>query len=375
MELDDDFRVVGDGSSSRPGGITTKAVHRDSAISGGLDSTTTATTVATAADLLPLPHREGNERSVRLLAARNGDLPRPRVYEVWSELGYQNRAVCRGRCVTGPHIDFWYSCCAWSFIVVPSLLYFVLCAKWLWVNVSPWLPILTGLIFASTISLLLLTACSDPGVIPRHSLQRAVPGLAEEVAAAIGAGPPLFDAATSEPVVELTGQQVAQGYRWCPTCKVIKPPRASHCKDCDQCVLTWDHHCPFVNNCVGQRNYAYFSGFLCSTLCLGVAVFSGMGLYFYYTSSGGDSHSSVLSGPALYALIALIGLPTGLLALGVLGLSLFHACLCCFGRTTKEAYNSIFKGQATRGGRTLSSWRTPSLLHLRDRVNLPLTVV
>mmetsp|Transcript_1099 Transcript_1099/g.1717 ORF Transcript_1099/g.1717 Transcript_1099/m.1717 type:complete len:139 (+) Transcript_1099:1-417(+) len=138
--------------------------------------------------------------------------------------------------------------------------------------------------------------------------------------------------------------------------------------------MQWDHHCPFVNNCVGQRNYSYFSGFLCSTVCLCVAVFSGMGLYFCYGSRSGDGES-VLSGPALYALLGIIGLPSIVLALGVTGLSLFHACLCCSGRTTKEAYNSIFKGQATAGGRTLSFLRVPSLLHARDRVCCPPAIV
>uniref|UniRef100_A0A7S1Q2Q8 Palmitoyltransferase n=1 Tax=Alexandrium catenella TaxID=2925 RepID=A0A7S1Q2Q8_ALECA len=183
----------------------------------------------------------------------------------------------------------------------------------------------------------------------------------------MGAGPPVLDISTSEPVDDLTGEQVRQGYRWCTTCKVIRPPRASHCKDCNQCVLTWDHHCPFVNNCVGQRNYGYFSAFLCSTLCLGASVFSGMGIFFYATSGGNQSS---LHGLTLYGLIALIGVPTAVLALGVLGLSLFHAVLCCAGCTTKEAYRALFKGQATRGGPTLSSWRAPSLLHLRNRVSL-----
>ncbi|BGP23487.1 Palmitoyltransferase [Rhodotorula toruloides] len=52
------------------------------------------------------------------------------------------------------------------------------------------------------------------------------------------------------------------GPRFCRTCRVYKPPRAHHCRQCGHCILRMDHHCPWVNNCVGHHNYAHFLRFL-----------------------------------------------------------------------------------------------------------------
>ncbi|KAH8835526.1 zf-DHHC-domain-containing protein [Flagelloscypha sp. PMI_526] len=51
--------------------------------------------------------------------------------------------------------------------------------------------------------------------------------------------------------------------RFCRTCKVYKPPRAHHCRQCNRCVLRMDHHCPWIDNCVGHTNYGHFIRFLC----------------------------------------------------------------------------------------------------------------
>jgi palmitoyltransferase ZDHHC13/17 len=51
----------------------------------------------------------------------------------------------------------------------------------------------------------------------------------------------------------------------CPECEVVRPPRSRHCNICNQCVNRFDHHCPWVNNCVGASNHGWFFAYIFST--------------------------------------------------------------------------------------------------------------
>ncbi|XP_059170532.1 uncharacterized protein LOC131952064 isoform X1 [Physella acuta] len=50
--------------------------------------------------------------------------------------------------------------------------------------------------------------------------------------------------------------------RLCHTCRTVKPLRAKHCRVCNRCVKEFDHHCPYIHNCVGYYNRGSFSIFV-----------------------------------------------------------------------------------------------------------------
>lgn len=112
----------------------------------------------------------------------------------------------------------------------------------------------------------------------------------------------------------------------CPECEVIRPPRSRHCNICNQCVNRFDHHCPWVNNCVGASNHGWFFAYIFSvTIYAGLATYiSGEILwYMIFEDLGGhELHQTFFDSWAgeyknhVYIVISLI-----LLSLGVFFLS------------------------------------------------------
>ncbi|KAJ2451928.1 Eukaryotic peptide chain release factor GTP-binding subunit [Coemansia sp. RSA 2336] len=141
----------------------------------------------------------------------------------------------------------------------------------------------------------------------------------------------------STKMVRINGTDVRLKY--CDTCRIYRPPRASHCRFCDNCVENEDHHCIWLNNCIGRRNYRYFYSFLFSItmLALYIMAFSLVRLILPLHRAG-DSllHASfgesVRRHPVVLALFLYVLLNIAMVG----GLFVYHTVLISRNMTTHE---------------------------------------
>lgn len=134
---------------------------------------------------------------------------------------------------------------------------------------------------------------------------------------------------------------------FCNTCLIKRPLRSKHCSVCDRCVAKFDHHCPWVGNCVGLKNHKYFMGYL-FTLC-GMASFVVYGCYVVYRD---ECHLSVPFGSegGWGSLKAMAVCNPWVFFAGVYGMAniswvfMLAVCqsyqICCLAATTNERMNA-----------------------------------
>lgn len=113
----------------------------------------------------------------------------------------------------------------------------------------------------------------------------------------------------------------------CDSCAGFKAPRAHHCRKCERCVLKMDHHCPWINNCVGHFNHGHFTAFLASAVCgcclscvsLSCSLYYGLNRsYYQYYGTGTEPRITLTIWSLLAALLGL-GLAIGVvIAVGLL---------------------------------------------------------
>ena len=145
--------------------------------------------------------------------------------------------------------------------------------------------------------------------------------------------------------------------RYCHQCKVFKPDRCHHCSSCGRCILRFDHHCVFINNCVSHYTYKFFLAFIVYAFigCLMVSVF-GFSTFADVTIGSAlpkavETKSDHIAGkrPAVESGTAEV--PVSLTAVFLIGYILssafcfalgifivFHGYLLVRGRTTVEFY-------------------------------------
>jgi hypothetical protein len=249
-----------------------------------------------------------------------------RHYSVWPT---RNVFCCGGRLMTGPVEDIGPNYCAWGLVLTPMGTFLYVWGPAV-VERSILHLLVTLAFFASTIVWFLVTGFADPGIIKRADT------------AQFADSQPHFKEPSIKHETEDDGSMVT--HTWCHTCHIYRPPRASHCADCDNCVREFDHHCPFTRNCIGARNYPFFLTFLVSC-CLALAdvgascmllppeAMQPLVVDLAPDGAPGGAHAGVDLAPLLNVL--LIGY-CGLLSLLLWAFTGYHLSLVISGLTTKE---------------------------------------
>ncbi|XP_076010522.1 palmitoyltransferase ZDHHC3-A-like [Genypterus blacodes] len=122
--------------------------------------------------------------------------------------------------------------------------------------------------------------CTDPGAVPKGN-------------------------ATKEYIESLQLKPGQVVYK-CPKCCSIKPDRAHHCSVCKRCIRKMDHHCPWVNNCVGENNQKYFLLFTIYIALLSLHALVMVVFHFLYCFENSWSSCGSFSLPVTILLLILL---------------------------------------------------------------------
>lgn len=243
----------------------------------------------------------------------------------------RNRFFCRGRAVMSRHLCVFYLTV--FLILFVSVLFFSNDCRYLSVRLTPAVPVIGGILFLFVLAVLFRASCSDPGILPRATYQEVRwlhSNLANEATTNGDAMQARIDVMRPKDI-SIKNFHTRQPY--CYTCKMHRPPRASHCSSCDNCVERFDHHCPWIGNCVGKRNYRYFVifTFSISIYCMYVLGFSIASVILVYFDTL-DVLETLKTTPA-----SLFEILISFLAMwSVVGLSGFHIMLTCKELSTHE---------------------------------------
>ncbi|XP_071381574.1 palmitoyltransferase ZDHHC18a [Centroberyx affinis] len=266
-----------------------------------------------ALSVSPSSSRPCAEKSVR----------RPR--RKWEVFPGKNRFYCDGRIILARQSGVLPL--TLGLIVVTCGLFFAFDCPFLVEHLTVFIPVIGGVLFLFVVISLLQTSFTDPGILPR-----ATPDEAADIEKQIDTS----GSSTYRPPPRtkeiLINQQVVK-LKYCFTCKMFRPPRTSHCSLCDNCVERFDHHCPWVGNCVGKRNYRFFYSFIISLSFLTSFIFGCVITHLTLRSQAGKGLvQAIQDSPASVVEVVICFFSIW----SVLGLSGFHTYLVASNLTTNE---------------------------------------
>jgi predicted membrane protein len=116
----------------------------------------------------------------------------------------------------------------------------------------------------------------------------------------------------------------------CSVCLLNRSFLTKHCLKCNRCTFGFDHHCKWVNNCIGTYNYKAFI-FLITVSNIFCFYCAGCGGYVLYTFTlESQKHTSDIIITSLFILTSFI---VGII---LLHLCFFHAYLKCLSMSTYQ---------------------------------------
>ncbi|KAJ6339514.1 hypothetical protein OIU77_007468 [Salix suchowensis] len=262
-----------------------------------------------------------------------------RTYQAWKG---SNTFLLQGRLIFGP--DARSILLTIFLIVVPAVVFCVFVARKLvddfshhWgISIVVFVVVLTLL----DLTFLLLTSGRDPGIIPRNAHPPEPEGYEGHTPLTPGQTPPLRLPRTKDVIIN----GITVKTKYCDTCMLYRPPRCSHCSICNNCVERFDHHCPWVGQCIGSRNYRFFFMFVLTStiICLYVHAFSWVYIKRIMNSEETSIWKAMSKTPASIALV----IYTFISVWFVGGLTVFHSYLISKNQSTYENFRYRYDGLA-----------------------------
>lgn len=264
------------------------------------------------------------------------------VTRKWELFPGRNKFCCDGRIMMAPQTSVFFVTV--GLIVGTCGLFFAFDCPFLAVRITPAIPIVGAVLFIFVMSSLLRTSFSDPGIIPRATPDEAA-YIEKQIEVPNSTNSPTYRPPPRTKEITIRGQTVKLKY--CFTCKIFRPPRASHCSLCDNCVERFDHHCPWVGNCVGKRNYRYFYMFIVSLAFLCVFILGGAVTHIILLAKEDRPYFEAVKESPASVIVALVCFFS---VWSVMGLAGFHTYLTTSNQTTNEDIKGSFsskRGQAS----------------------------